>query len=320
MPKFNFKTDEEFQPTRLDKYLAGMISELSRSKIKELILTNCVQVNSKIITDPAYKLLPHSDLEMEYEYTHTNTLAPKNIPLDIVYEDDDLIVINKQSGLTVHPGAGNYNDTLVNALAFYCGDNLSNVGGEARPGIVHRLDRDTSGLMIVAKNNYAHHRLSKALADRLISRKYAAFIYKSLSPGVGKITTGYRKSNRDHTKMVATFAKDKLAITNYKTLEEFYDGSLSLVEFALETGRTHQIRFHLEHMKSKLIGDKVYGKSLNFNLSKVPVEVLEGIAKVDRQLLHSYNLEFSHPRTKELMKFKVGYPKEIMELLKLIQG
>jgi len=209
MPKFNFKTDEFFEPMRLDKYLAGEVADLSRSKIKELILSENVLVNSKVMTDPSFKLLPNTDLEMEYEYVRSNTITPKEIPLDIVYEDDDLIVLNKQPGLTVHPGAGNHDDTLVNALVAHCGGELSNIGGEARPGIVHRLDRDTSGLMLVAKNNYAHHKLSKALEERLISRKYLALIYNTLSPRIGKITTGDGKSKRDHTKMVPTFDTEK---------------------------------------------------------------------------------------------------------------
>jgi 23S rRNA pseudouridine1911/1915/1917 synthase len=272
MPKYTFNTDMDFKPMRLDKYLADSIGDLSRSKIKELLIAGNVTVNSTVVNDPSAKVMPESLIQIKFELVTQTSITPKAIPLDIVYEDDDLLVLNKQPSLTVHPGAATHDDTLVNALVHHCGDKLSNVAGEARPGIVHRLDRDTSGLMVVAKNNFAHSKLSNNLAKRLISRKYIALIYKTLSPKLGKITTGYGKSKRDPTRMVANFSKDKLAITNYRVLKEFYNETLSLVEFILETGRTHQIRFHLEHMGTRLIGEKVYSKSINFNFSDVPDE------------------------------------------------
>lgn len=319
MPKFSFEIDDDFNSTRLDKYLAGQIADLSRSKIKELILIGAVEVNGKSSSDPSIKVSSGMKVDVQYEINTESSIKPKNIPLDIVYEDEDLLVLNKQPGLTVHPGAGNYDDTLVNALVYHVGDQLSNIAGEARPGIVHRLDRDTSGLMVVAKNNYAHNKLSDALANRLIQRKYMALIYGALDPKMGKIVTGYGKSKRDPTRMAATFSKEKLAVSNYKTIEHFFEGRLSLVEFSLETGRTHQIRFHLEHMGTRLIGEKVYGKSLNFNLSNVPKVVIDELKKVDRQLLHSCYLSFVHPRTGDEMSFEAAYPKDLQMLVDLIQ-
>lgn len=314
MQNFLFEIDENLNKKRLDKALSMLIEDLSRSKIKELILQGNVSVDGAIIIDPSYKLKLGSKAEIGYKIETENTLTPKNIPLDIIYEDEDIIIINKQPGLTVHPGAGNHNDTLVNALVHYCGHELSNIGGEARPGIVHRLDRDTSGLMVVAKNNFAHQKLSEAIANRDVKRKYKALIFKVLSPLIGKISTGYSKSKNDNTRMIATRGEEKLAITNYKTLKTFYSDAFSLVEFSLETGRTHQIRFHTEYLGTKIIGDKIYGRSLNFNLSEVPEGIRGKIKKVDRQLLHSYYLEFLHPKSGELMKFEIDCPKDFEKI------
>lgn len=315
MNKFEFEITEEQDLIRLDKYLSGKLVDISRSKLKELIIQGNVSVNGVVVKDPSFKLKLNCIISVQFEFIRDNSLVPKNIPLNIVYEDDDLIVLNKQAGLTVHPGAGNHNDTLVNALVHHCAGNLSNIAGEARPGIVHRLDRDTSGLMVVAKNNFAHSKLSEDLANREIKRKYVALIYKTIIPKLGKISTGYAKSKNDPTRMVVTRSKENLAITNYRIIDSFFQDSFSLIEFVLETGRTHQIRFHMEHMGTKIFGDKVYGKSFNFNTVGIPKTIHDEIKKIDRQLLHSYKLEFEHPRTGEWLSFEAEYPEEISKIL-----
>ncbi|HLD76593.1 MAG TPA: RluA family pseudouridine synthase, partial [Rickettsiales bacterium] len=230
-----------------------------------------------------------------------------------IYEDDDLLVINKPAGLTVHPGAGNHNDTLVNALLFTHKNNLSSINGEFRPGIVHRLDKDTSGLMLVAKNDFTHNILSKDLQERKIKRSYLSFIYGVLEPKKGIVNKNIMRSRNNRLKMITTknIANSRNAVTHYETLQIFLDGFISLVECKLDTGRTHQIRVHMESLKHSLIGDQLYNSCKKTAPKNLDENTKNFIANFPRQALHSYKIEFLHPRSKKEMLFKTKLPKDL---------
>jgi 23S rRNA pseudouridine1911/1915/1917 synthase len=236
----------------------------------------------------------------------------QDIDLDILYEDKDLLVINKPVGMVVHPAPGNRDRTLVNALLAHCGKSLSGIGGVARPGIVHRLDKDTSGLMVVAKNDKAHQQLTKQFADRSLSRTYQALVWGEPVPLVGHIEAPIGRHPRDRVKM-AVVGKGKPALTYYKVIESFGDLA-SLVECKLATGRTHQIRVHLAYIKHPVIGDAVYGGGRN----RVG-DAAKLLEKFPRQALHATQLQFFHPRTEKLMSFKAPLPKDMAELIKKLR-
>lgn len=318
MPEFNFTVSEMHDKMRLDKFLSINIPDVSRSKLQQLVENSAVKVNSKVVNNCSYKVEDGDEVEINVEIVTTTSIIPKKMDLKVVFEDKDLIVIDKPIGLTVHPGAGNHNDTLVNALVHHCKGSLSKIGGEARPGIVHRLDRDTSGLMVIAKNDKAHAALSEALKEREIKRTYNAVIYGSLHPQIGTIKTGYGRSKRDRTKMAVMRETERQAITHYKVLKTFANAAFSLVEFSLETGRTHQIRVHMEHKKTPIVGDKTYGKMLNHNLNAYEKAIVEKIKRFPRQALHAVSLSFIHPRTGKQISLNSPLPEDIVELIKLI--
>ena len=239
-----------------------------------------------------------------------------NIELDIVFEDADLIVINKAAGLVVHPGAGNYNYTLVNALLYHS-DSLSDMGGVIRPGIVHRLDKDTSGLMVVAKNNIAHARLANQIETRNLIRKYKALTWGVLNPLSGIIQTNIGRSINDRKKMTVLKSTGKNAITYYNTEQVFLNKLMSLVECKLETGRTHQIRVHLSHKGHSIVGDQKYGNNSR-KIHNVPLLLQDKIVKLKRQALHSWYIKFNHPITAMPMEFKADLPDDIKEVIRLL--
>ena len=287
---------------RLDTFLVERYSEYSRSNLQQLIKKGHITVSGEI-KKAGYMLRCGDVLEIEFPEPVSVDLVAQNIPLDIVYEDADLAVINKQQGLTVHPSPGHADGTLVNALLYHIKD-LSGINGELRPGIVHRLDKDTSGLMLVAKNDFAHRHLAKQIADKTCVRRYIALLEGHLTPETGKVTTFIARSSTDRKKMaVSDNPQDREAITEYQVKEYFDD--YTLCNFNLKTGRTHQIRVHSAYLKHPVVGDPVYGfKKQKFNLNG--------------QLLHSEFIQFTHPSTGEVMKFTVGLPDYFDKILDIL--
>ena len=296
---------------RIDRVLSERMPHESRSVIQKSIKSGNLKINTKVVLDSSFKVSNADEIDFSLAPVAEQTeLEPNDqIPLDIVYEDDDLIVINKQSNLTVHPGVGAYQDTLVNALLFHCKE-LSSAHplNLSRPGIVHRLDKDTSGLMIIAKNNYAHNDLASQIASRTLIRKYQAIVWGILNPKSGTITTHIGRSKLDRTKMQVLSSGGKIAITHYKTMQILYGGILSLIECKLETGRTHQIRVHLSHIGHSILGDQTYGHNKR-KLSQCRDEALRNkLSKLTRQALHSCYIKFTHPKTKLPMEFNSAIP------------
>ncbi|MES2961256.1 MAG: RluA family pseudouridine synthase [Pseudomonadota bacterium] len=319
MEKFTFEVAENEGGIRLDKFLTEKFSEIkpeiNRTKIQHLL-------EEKLVLDEAGK--PYANASQKTKVGQKFFVTPlpprpshltaKEIPFEIIFEDDDLLVINKPAGLTVHPGAGNQDDTLVNALLFTHQDRLSSVSGEFRPGIVHRLDKDTSGLMLVAKNDFTHQILSQKLKDRDIKRSYAAFVYGCISPARGMIEKNIVRSKMNRMKMSISRTLGRVAITNYETVETFQEGFASLIECRLQTGRTHQIRIHMESIKHSLIGDKLYNsckKMVPLNFSDAARNFIKNFP---RQALHSYKISFEHPRTSQEMSFEIDLPQDLKDL------
>ena len=249
---------------RIDKYIALNLKEFSRSKIIQLIKSSNITVNNNIV-DPDYKISLGDHISVNIKLANETPIIGENIKLNIVYEDKDLIVINKPAGIVMHPGAGNKTGTIVNALINHCGDELKFVGDAQRPGIVHRIDKDTSGLVVIAKNDFTHKHLSDQFASHSIERVYIAVCWNKISPANGKIKSLLSRSNRNRTKMMSSVSRGKVAITHYKTLENLKNKKNQIVatvlECRLETGRTHQIRVHLTEKGNPLIGDRTYGRS-----------------------------------------------------------
>jgi 23S rRNA pseudouridine1911/1915/1917 synthase len=314
---------------RLDKLLTDLVAEmqegLSRSRLKNLILEGQVLLNDRICPDPSHMVKEGDRLELIIPPPVNADPVPENIPLDIIYEDEDLLVINKQAGLVVHPGAGNPTGTLVNALLYYCGDELSGIGGVKRPGIVHRLDKETTGLMMVAKSDRAHQGLAAQLADRSLSRIYTALVWKMPTPIKGSVDAPIGRHQTNRLKMsVRSHKMGREAVTHYLR-EETYKDTMSRVICELETGRTHQIRVHMQHLGHPLIGDTVYGlpeqeqRSL-LNRARYDEEVRDAIMAFPRQALHAGQIHFIHPVTDEEMAFEAPLPYDMVELLNLINS
>jgi 23S rRNA pseudouridine1911/1915/1917 synthase len=304
---------------RLDRAILEKINELegsscgiSRNRIQSLVEMGCVKRNGAELRDNARRLSEGDEISVEMG--DPPDLAPKaeNIELDILYEDSELLVLNKQAGLTVHPGAGVFAGTLVNALLEHCGGNLSDLAGPERPGIVHRLDRDTSGLMVVAKNNFSHDSLGKQLRARELKRVYSAFLWGTMVPRSGKIEGFIARHRHNRLKMV--MAEDgRYSLTSYRTLAEFKSVA-SWVECSLSTGRTHQLRVHFSSKKHPLIGDRLYGGAARKIAGKAnPYK--DFVEKFPRQALHSMHLDFRHPITSRPMSFETVLPEDMEKLL-----
>lgn len=296
---------------RLDSALAD--GDLSRSRIQQLIKSGMVAYKGKSIIDSDHKVREGEEYVVTIPPPEPALPKAQSMPLNIVYEDDDLLVIDKAAGMVVHPAAGNRDHTMVNALLAHCGDSLSGIGGVARPGIVHRLDKDTSGLMVVAKHDAAHQGLSSQFADRSLSRVYNALVWGAPTPIAGQIEGAIGRHPRDRKKMAVVAHGGKLAITNYRLIKS-YDSGCSLVECILATGRTHQIRVHMAHIKHPLVGDPVYGKKG----SKIAVGA-NACTSFSRQALHAAELKFIHPITGKPMKFKADLPDDMRSLLKSLR-
>ena len=296
------KVNKELENLRLDKALALLLEDVSRSKIQSHLENGLILVNSKP-EKSSYKLRENDVITVKDFPNETSDLHAEDIPLDIVYEDDDVIVVNKPKGLVVHPGAGNKEHTLANALKFHS-ENLSSLNGDFRPGIVHRIDKDTAGLLIVAKNDAAHAFLSNQLTNHTLGRKYYALVLGNIEENEGKIIAPIGRDQKFRQKMAVDLLHGKEAETSFKVIERLKE--TTLVECALKTGRTHQIRVHMSYIGHPVIGDPIYGK---------------GNRKVydDGQLLFAHEIHFIHPKTKKEMTFSVDLPKYFKEILEQLR-
>lgn len=312
--KQTLTTQESDFNKRIDKFISEKI-DLSRSKIKALVDDGYVKIGDDIVKSCSVKIKDITDIAIIMPEVKECNIEPNSqIPLDIIYEDEYLMVINKQFGLTVHPGAGNYNETMVNALMHYAGDNLSGIGGFERPGIVHRLDKDTSGLIIVAKTDKAHAELSNQIAERSVKRVYTAFCWSVTKPHAGAISTNIDRNPKNRLKMRVSNNSGKLAITNYLVKKIYGNGIASKIECRLQTGRTHQIRVHMQHKKTPIIGDQLYGLKSQLNNPHLSDSLKELLRVFNRQALHSSSLAFSHPITGELIEKTCALPSDMQHL------
>lgn len=314
--------DDEADKQRLDQFLAAYCPGFSRTRLQSLIKEGAVTLGGAICKNPSHKIRAGDDISVIIPPPEDAAPAAENIPLDIIYEDDDLLVINKQAGLVVHPGAGNRNGTLVNALLHHCGDSLSGIGGVRRPGIVHRLDKDTSGLMIAAKNDKSHNALSAQLADRSLSRCYQAMVWFIPAMLRGSIDHPIGRHPTQRIKMAATRKNAKPAQTDYKLITRYREAA-SLIECRLKTGRTHQVRVHMAHTGHPLIGDPLYGAQPTaaraaLRKSGYSEEQIESVMGFPRQALHACEIGFIHPATGQPMTFEAPLPEDMEDLAKTL--
>ena len=307
---------------RVDQFISSNKKDISRTRIKNLIINKKLKINNKTIDNPAKKINTNDNIEIEIPKAKKVFLKPYNLKLDIVYEDENLLIINKPSKISMHPGAGEYDKTLVNALMYYDSKNLSNIGDEVRPGIVHRIDKDTSGLVVIAKNNLTHENLSKQFKEHSINRIYQALIWGKLRPQSGKIKTLITRSSKNRQLMEVGISKGKEAITNYKTLEIFENKktpTFSFVECKLETGRTHQIRVHMSYKGNNILGDKKYKKKFK-KFKNIDSDLEQSILDLDRQFLHAKTIGFTHPITGKKLEFTSNLPQDLNIVLKKLRN
>lgn len=317
----NFVVKDLHDKPRIDYYLSKKFEKLSRSKIKNLILKSLLKINGITIIDPSKKVCAGDNISFKIENEIKYSLKPYDYKLDIVFEDEELIVLNKKSGISIHPGAGNYDNTIVNALISYNGNKLSNIGEKFRPGIVHRIDKDTSGLIVIAKTNMSHEILSKQFKNHTVDRIYTTLVWGKLRPRSGRIENLIRRSSKNRQLMEVGVSRGKKAITNYKTIKVFSGKNIpkiSFVECSLETGRTHQIRVHFKYKGTSLIGDKKYGKK-NYQFKNIDQELLTKIKNFDGQALHAKSLEFIHPSQKKWISFDSIPPTDFKKMLDLLK-
>ncbi len=298
---------------RIDKFIAEEINDISRSMVQKLIDKGCVFCDEDIISDKDFKTRLGDVYQIIIPTPDDPIPVAQDIKLDVLYEDNDLIVVNKPAGMTVHPAAGVSKDTLVNALLFHCKGSLSGIGGVARPGIVHRIDRNTSGVLVIAKNDIAHKGLAEQFFNHSIERTYYAIVYGIPAPIKGTIEGNIARSSFDRKKMALVKIGGKKAVTHYEMVEN-YKNAISLVKCNLETGRTHQIRVHLSSIGCHLVGDDIYEKPKKTSIS-LQSELKKQVNIFPRQALHAYSLGFIHPRTKEFLSFKAEFPDDMKELI-----
>jgi 23S rRNA pseudouridine1911/1915/1917 synthase len=315
---------EEDSGARLDRFLADKLPGFSRSRLKALIEQGAVTLQGRTMNDPAYRIKAGEDFALDAPPPSPAEPRGESLPLDIVHEDDALIVIDKQAGLVVHPAAGHETGTLVNALIAHCGSSLSGIGGVRRPGIVHRLDKDTTGLMVIAKTDEAHRGLSAQFADHgrtgPLLRRYRAFAWSAPERGSGTISAPLGRHATNRLKM-AVRKDGREAVTHYRVADRFGgegDAVACEIEAELETGRTHQVRAHFGHVGHPLIGDPLYAAGFRSKLRTLPPEIAEAIAGFSRQALHAEALGFEHPSSGEYLEFESDLPEDMTELKRIL--
>ena len=317
-----FSVDTQNSGKRLDVFLTENIENYTRSFLKKLIENKQVKLNNNLLISPSTKIKFKDQITVHIVQKNDQDIIPKKIKLDIVFEDKDILVLNKPKGMVVHPGAGNNENTLVNALLFKYKKNLSDINGVLRPGIVHRIDKETSGLLVIAKNNLAHSNLGSQFSKHTIMRKYLCLSWGVVRPLSGKINTLISRDKKNRQLMTVSDINGKKAITNYKTIKVFNIKDIpkiSLIECELETGRTHQIRVHLKYKGTSLLGDKQYGKK-NIKFKKINNEFFDKLNKLSGQALHAKTLGFTHPVTKKWMSFNSDLPSSFKKILKLLEN
>ncbi|MEM0898529.1 MAG: RluA family pseudouridine synthase [Pseudomonadota bacterium] len=328
-----YTANEDDTGKRIDQWLNEATPlELSRSRIKQLILGGAVTLNGVVVKEPKKRVADQDEVSLILPPLEDPDPQPEDIPLVILFEDDDLIVLNKPSGLVVHPGAGTPNGTLVNALLHHCGDTLSGIGGVKRPGIVHRLDKETSGVMVVAKNDKAHRHLSAQFADHgksgALRRVYQALVWGAPQTTKGTIDTFLGRSSSDRTKQAIVSENQpdaRRAVTHFEVTQRFGGASghnhiASLIACSLETGRTHQIRVHMAHMGHPLIGDYVYGAGFKTKIATLDEKTAETVSTFKRQALHAGLLAFEHPTRGEMVEFTSEPPQDMAAIIDAFTG
>lgn len=301
---YEFIIEEDMKGARLDVVLSLIIEEASRSHLQKLIDIERVLVNGEACTSKKYRVKAGDAVRVTVPEPARPNITPEDIPIDIIYEDEDVLVVDKPKGMVVHPAAGNYTGTLVNALLYHC-KTLSSINGVIRPGIVHRIDKNTSGLLMIAKNDMAHRSLAEQLASHTITRAYRAVVYNNFKEDEGTVDAPIGRDPKNRMKMAVTSLNSREAVTHYKVLQRF--GSYTYIEARLETGRTHQIRVHMAHINHPLLGDAAYG----------PKKKALG---VETQMLHAKLLGFYHPKTGEYMEFDSPLPPEFVNVIKKLGG
>ncbi len=316
-----FLVGKEDDCKRLDIFLSKKINYLSRSSLKNIIKTSNVKINKKITHSSSKKVKINDHILVQLIIRNSEKLLPKKIKLDIRYEDKDILIINKPKGMVVHPGAGNYENTLANGLVFKYKNRLSDISGELRPGIVHRIDKDTSGLLVVAKNNISHANLGEQFSNHSIKRKYLCLVWGVIRPLRGRIVTLISRDRKNRQLMTVSELRGKKAITNYETLNVFNIRDIpkiSLISCELETGRTHQIRVHMKYKGAFLLGDNQYGKK-NIRFKKINKDFFVYLNRLNGQALHAKSLGFTHPVKKKWLNFESELPNDFKKLLDLLK-
>ena len=319
--KINLIVKDKDKNLRVDVFINKKENNISRTRIKNLILNKKLKLNYKTLEDPSKKISTDDVLELTVPEPKKTSLKPYKYKLDITYEDEDLIVINKPAGIIMHPGAGNFDNTIVNALINYDKNSLSNIGDELRPGIVHRIDKNTSGLVVIAKNNQTHEQLSIQFSKHSIMRVYQLLIWGKIRPLKGRIETLITRSSKNRQMMEVSNTKGKKAITNYKTIEIFEGKNiptLSLLECKLETGRTHQIRVHMNYLGNSIVGDDKYKKKFK-KIKNINPILKKNLINLNRQFLHAKIIGFMHPKKNKEMKFNSILPQELEIILKMLR-
>jgi len=319
--KINLIVRENEKNLRVDVFINKKENDLSRTRIKNLILDKKLKLNNKIIINPSKKVSNGDIVDLIIPKPKKTSLKPYKYKLNIIYEDNDLIVLNKPAGIVMHPGAGNYDNTIVNALINYKKKSLSSIGDKLRPGIVHRIDKNTSGLIVIAKNNQTHEHLSIQFSKHSITRAYQLLIWGKVRPSKGKIETFIIRSSKNRQLMEVSNSKGKKAITNYKTLEVFENKNtptLSLLECKLETGRTHQIRVHMNYMGNSIVGDDKYKKRFK-KIKNIDPLLEKNLINLNRQFLHAKTIGFIHPKKNKEMIFNSILPQELEIILKMLR-
>ncbi|MCQ4637898.1 RluA family pseudouridine synthase [Anaerovorax odorimutans] len=302
---YKVKIEKEQQGTRIDLVLSLALPDTSRSFLQKLIGSGAVEIDGKVCDSKKYKVEEGQEVVVTLPQPQELSVEAEDIPLDIVYEDGDLLVVNKPKGMVVHPAAGNYTGTLVNAVLYHCKGSLSSINGVIRPGIVHRIDKDTSGLLMIAKNDAAHASLAEQLAEHSIARAYNAIVYNNFLQDEGTVDAPIGRDPKNRLRQAVTELNSKRAVTHFRVLERF--GKFTHIEARLETGRTHQIRVHMAYIKHPLLGDGVYGPEKN------PFGA-------QGQMLHARLLGFVHPTTGKYMEFESSLPEEFEKILEKLRG